>query len=201
MRKKKAGIISISIILAAALIIGYTYFHKKSSKVWVDGVSQHEKFKININNEEIVTNGYIYSFRSKLTKEELLAEISKNYPNYKEEDGSIIVFDNNEYFIIDVLAQGITSSYKVYGDYIKFYDEENDVSFNIPFPEESVWYKQYVKRKFSTTYSFEELKEYYAPFTNVTIKSNTITIDGDVKVTLTYNDEKRKVHIKNYVLK
>lgn len=195
MKKRKIGLIMLILI-----IFGSTAFIGLSSKekhhaVFAIGASEQNSFSIPIKHKRVDVSGKTYSFQTSENLDELYTIIKIENPNLVMDSEVITIFQDNQIYELKLIETNKKKhTFELNAQYI-IYELNDNQSINIPFPEQIMVGDIRVKNNFKIKSGFNELKDYYQNFTNVTIKDQKILFNLEQPIELAYQDGQISISI------
>lgn len=195
MKKRKIGLIMLLLVILGSTIFIGLISNEKHQTVFAIGASEQNSFSIPIKHKRVNVSGKTYSFHTKDDLDDLYTLIKNENSNVIMEKESITIFHDNQIYNVRLIENNKNKhTFELNAQYI-IYEINDNQSINIPFPEQIVTDDIRVKSNFEVKSSFNELKDYYQNFTNVTIEDQKILLKLEQDIELAYLDGQISISI------
>lgn len=187
------GIVTVMVFLTYNL---FFYYNEKEVTVSMSTDEYQSNFTLEIENRKLNKDLLYTEFITSLSLNELMQFVKDTYPNDK-----VVVYDNGfkitkDNKVISIKQHDVEkflwkkrNVYVMRTECISL-EVSTDNFISIPFPKEYIGQEGAYQTTMNITCGIEELKEFYADFTNVRIEGNSIIIEQDKKIIMTIRDNK-----------
>lgn len=195
MKKRKIGLIMLILIIFSSTVFIGLSSKEKHHAVFAIGASEQNSFSIPIKHKRVDVSGKTYSFQTSENLDELYTIIKIENPNLVMDSEVITIFQDNQIYELKLIETNKKKhTFELNAQYI-IYELNDNQSINIPFPEQIMVGDIRVKNNFKIKSGFNELKDYYQNFTNVTIKDQKILFNLEQPIELAYQDGQISISI------
>lgn len=202
-RVKVSVLIVIVCLVALGGILSYNllfYYNEKQVNVAIS-TNDDINFILHIKNHKL-SGDYLYTeFVTSQSLSDLMQLIKETYPGSKTanyQDGVKVTVDNN----VILIKQNETKHFLWKERYTYLMRAEcfsltisDDMHVCIPFPKEYIDTDGAYDTEMNITCGMDELKEFYADFTNVSINENSIIIEQEYKIRILVQDNKISIEL------